>query len=57
MKIDCTPFVDSLVEYHQYVNLKYEDISNTNTIYTEWKTANMQIGCIPNSDSTEKLNH
>ena len=27
-----------------------------NDIYTEWSEADMQIGCIPDSNSTEELN-
>ena len=28
-----------------------------NTICTEWNVADMQIGCIPNSNSIGKLDH
>ena len=40
------------VEYHWYIDLLCTDISNSN--YTECNTANVCIGCIPNSNSTDK---
>ena len=51
MKIECFLIVPFPWEESQ----SFSEIGQT-AIWTEWNTTNMQIGCIPNPDSTEKLN-
>ena len=43
----------SPVVHLKNVNLLCKDIANN--IYTEWTTADMQIGCFPNSIKNLKL--